>query len=254
LWFVIRFCEKRNIMQQSHADKTSAYLGVSETLARIKEKFYPFFILRSLHWDHKDLITYPWFLTLWKGGRLFLLNQLRTFTKSWSLACNSRISIDASPSYGSIVGVRETLARIKQTFYWPGIRKDVRSYVVSCEPCNKRKCLLQKNRDLMKRQALGCPVRRCNSPKLFENREQGIQPHEYLNTHKVINVRRTHKIIMTSWWLPLCTCHPTQEINCHLQTTVHKQIIRYALSSISIYIFNFFSSGSSNYFLWLLGG
>jgi hypothetical protein len=60
----------------------------------------PFFNLRSFHWDHKDLITYPWFLTLWKGGRLFLLNQLRTFTKSWSLSCNCRISIDASGILG----------------------------------------------------------------------------------------------------------------------------------------------------------
>jgi hypothetical protein len=110
LCVVIPFCEKRNIIQQSHADKTSAYLGV-----------------------------------------------------------------------------RETLARIKQKFYWPGIRKDVRSYVASCEPCSQRKCLLQKNRDLMKRQALGCPVRRCNSQKVFEKREQGRQPPEYSNTHKVMN-------------------------------------------------------------------
>ena len=110
LCVVIPFCEKRNIIQQSHADKTSAYLGV-----------------------------------------------------------------------------REKLARIKQKFYWPGIRKDVRSYVASCEPCSQRKCLLQKNRDLMKRQALGCPVRRCNSQKVFEKREQGRQPPEYSNIHKVMN-------------------------------------------------------------------
>ena len=39
----------------------------------------------------------------------------------------------------------------------------------------------------MKRQALGCPVRRCNSQKVFEKREQGGQPPEYSNTHKVMN-------------------------------------------------------------------
>jgi len=37
---VIPFCEKRNIIQQSHDDKTSAHLGVGETLAKIKEKHY----------------------------------------------------------------------------------------------------------------------------------------------------------------------------------------------------------------------
>jgi hypothetical protein len=35
-----------------------------------------------------------------------------------------------------------------------------------------------------------------------------------------VPIRRTHKIIMTSWWLLLCTCHPTQEITCHLQTQI----------------------------------
>ena len=110
---VIPFCEKRNIIQQSHADKMSAYLGV-----------------------------------------------------------------------------RETLARIKQKYYWPGMRKDVRRYIVcvaSCEPCSKHKCLLQKNRDLMMKQVLGCPVRRCNSQRVFEKREQGRQPPEYSKAHKVMN-------------------------------------------------------------------
>ena len=46
---------------------------------------------------------------------------------------------------------------------------------------------MQKNRDLMKRQALGCPARRCNSQKVFQKREQGRQPPEYANTHKVMN-------------------------------------------------------------------
>jgi hypothetical protein len=39
----------------------------------------------------------------------------------------------------------------------------------------------------MKRQALGCPVRRGNSQKVFEKREQGRQLPEYSNTHKVMN-------------------------------------------------------------------
>jgi len=39
----------------------------------------------------------------------------------------------------------------------------------------------------MKRQVPGCPVRRCNSQKVFEKREQGRKPPEYSNTPKVIN-------------------------------------------------------------------
>ena len=37
---VIPFCEKRNIIQQSHDDKTSAHLRVREALAKIKGKYY----------------------------------------------------------------------------------------------------------------------------------------------------------------------------------------------------------------------
>jgi hypothetical protein len=39
-------------------------------------------------------------------------------------------------------GVGPTLIRLSEWYYWPGMRKDVRDYVVSCVPCMKRKSAL----------------------------------------------------------------------------------------------------------------
>jgi hypothetical protein len=84
--------------------------------------------------------------------------------------------------------------------------------------------------------------------KVFEKREQGRQPPEYSNTHKVMNGttegmpdlesgvtkvvnQQDKKLVHDSAWLESeVSCrpkrkkksHPTQEITCHLQTTVHK--------------------------------
>ena len=37
------------------------------------------------------------------------------------------------------LGVTKTLKRIRQRYYWPGLQRDVRAYVVGCEKCAKRK-------------------------------------------------------------------------------------------------------------------
>ena len=37
------------------------------------------------------------------------------------------------------LGIRKTLGRIRQRFYWPGLQNDVRAYVNGCEKCTKRK-------------------------------------------------------------------------------------------------------------------
>ena len=37
------------------------------------------------------------------------------------------------------LGIRKTLSKIRQRYYWPGLQNDVRSYVSSCEACLKRK-------------------------------------------------------------------------------------------------------------------
>lgn len=37
------------------------------------------------------------------------------------------------------LGVRKTLARVRERFYWPGLQADVRIYVTGCPQCRKRK-------------------------------------------------------------------------------------------------------------------
>ena len=40
--------------------------------------------------------------------------------------------------YGSHLGERKTVQRIKLSFYWPGLKKSVREYVMSCHDCQLR--------------------------------------------------------------------------------------------------------------------
>ena len=37
------------------------------------------------------------------------------------------------------LGIRKTLSKIRQNYYWPGLQNDVRSYIGGCEKCAKRK-------------------------------------------------------------------------------------------------------------------
>jgi transposase InsO family protein len=37
------------------------------------------------------------------------------------------------------LGVKKTLAKIKRKYYWPGLQKDVKSYIAGCEKCQRRK-------------------------------------------------------------------------------------------------------------------
>ncbi|VDI10935.1 Hypothetical predicted protein, partial [Mytilus galloprovincialis] len=37
------------------------------------------------------------------------------------------------------LGIKKTLVRIKEKFYWPGVRGDTWSYIAGCSICNKRK-------------------------------------------------------------------------------------------------------------------
>ena len=37
------------------------------------------------------------------------------------------------------LGGKKTLSKVRQMFYWPGLQSDIRSYVVGCETCTKRK-------------------------------------------------------------------------------------------------------------------
>lgn len=37
------------------------------------------------------------------------------------------------------LGVRKTLSKIRQSYYWPGLQRDTRLYIAGCEQCSKRK-------------------------------------------------------------------------------------------------------------------
>jgi hypothetical protein len=37
------------------------------------------------------------------------------------------------------LGVRKTLSKIRQFYYWPGLQKNVRQYIAACVVCSKRK-------------------------------------------------------------------------------------------------------------------
>lgn len=44
------------------------------------------------------------------------------------------------------LGVRKTLSKIRQQYYWPGLQKDVRHYIIGCEICSKSKCSTKKQK------------------------------------------------------------------------------------------------------------
>lgn len=47
------------------------------------------------------------------------------------------------------IGVTETLNKIRQAYYWPGLQSDVRSYVAGCDLCARRKASLKTKRGPM---------------------------------------------------------------------------------------------------------
>ena len=44
------------------------------------------------------------------------------------------------------LGIKKTIGRVRQRFYWPGLQDDVRRYVNGCEQCLMRKNLYVKSR------------------------------------------------------------------------------------------------------------
>ena len=153
-----------------------------------RNKRPPFYKIRNCGYVIKSLWS-QWNDLRLKNGILYRVSKQGGTLRAVIPFCEKRNIIQQSNDDKTLahLGVGEALAKIKEKYYWPGIRKDLRGYVVECEPCSKRKCLLQKNRDLMKKQAPGCSVRRCNWQKVFEKREQGRQPPEYSITHKMMN-------------------------------------------------------------------
>lgn len=65
-------------------------------------------------------------------------------------------------------GHKKTLEKVRSKYYWPGCRKDVRTYVVGCEKCSKRKGPNVTKRALMKVFESGIPMERVATDILRE--------------------------------------------------------------------------------------
>ena len=58
------------------------------------------------------------------------------------------------------LGIHKTLARIRQSYYWPGLQSDVHSYIAGCEVCTKRKAATETNKAPMHLVYSGYPMER----------------------------------------------------------------------------------------------
>ncbi|CAG2251645.1 unnamed protein product [Mytilus edulis] len=58
------------------------------------------------------------------------------------------------------LGIKKTLARIKENFYWLGVRGDTWSYIAGCSICNKRKKPIPKRKAPMQVKESGYPMER----------------------------------------------------------------------------------------------
>ena len=58
------------------------------------------------------------------------------------------------------LGIRKTLSKIRQSYYWPGLQKDVRQYIAGCTVCSKRKCPTKTKRAPIQLVGAGLPMER----------------------------------------------------------------------------------------------
>ena len=58
------------------------------------------------------------------------------------------------------LGVTKTLSKIRQSYYWPGLQRDVRQYIAGCEICSKSKGLTKTKRAPMQLTGAGFPMER----------------------------------------------------------------------------------------------
>ena len=58
------------------------------------------------------------------------------------------------------LGVKKTLSKIRQRYYWPGLHNDVRTYVAGCEKCCKRKSPIPSKHAPMQVVRSGYPMER----------------------------------------------------------------------------------------------
>ena len=58
------------------------------------------------------------------------------------------------------LGIKKTISKVRQKFYWPGLQSDVRSYIAGCETCSKRKEPIPTKRAPMQIVRSGYPMER----------------------------------------------------------------------------------------------
>lgn len=56
------------------------------------------------------------------------------------------------------LGVKKTLARIRQKYYWPGLQSDTRAYITDCEKCSIMESAQKKSKALMTLVESGLPM------------------------------------------------------------------------------------------------
>ena len=66
------------------------------------------------------------------------------------------------------LGIKKTLSKIRQRYYWPGLQNDVRAYIAGCDACWKRKRLAKTKRAPMQIVRSGVPMERLATDILGE--------------------------------------------------------------------------------------
>ena len=66
------------------------------------------------------------------------------------------------------LGIKKTLSKVRQSYYWPGLQRDVRHYVAGCEKCQKSKGPLKKPRAPMQIVGASRPMERIATDILGE--------------------------------------------------------------------------------------
>ena len=97
-------------------------------------------LVRKLEYGNKETVIYQAIVP--RKSRRLILNYCHDIKTSGHL------------------GVRKTISRIKQKFYWPGLQADVRSYIAGCETCSKRKGPIPTKRAPMQLVRSGYPMER----------------------------------------------------------------------------------------------
>ncbi|CAG2212114.1 unnamed protein product [Mytilus edulis] len=70
--------------------------------------------------------------------------------------------------YSGHLGMRKTLEKIRQSYYWPGLQADVRAYVAGCDKCAMRKTPTKKKRAPMAIVETSSPMERLATDILGE--------------------------------------------------------------------------------------